>query len=233
MISLNKKSKKLLLLQRNELLTQKQKLFRRRFGRFIFTNFFVDFYQDQEIENKVEKLFESEFNSFSQYLPKHLNSIMDVGCGLGIIDIFLKKFFKKKLNFYLLDKNRIDKKIKYGFSKDYESYNDLNETRNLLINNGLKDDYLNIFDVEKKIEIKQKIDLVISLKSMGYHYPIENYLKLFSDCCTKETIFIFDISNNENSYNLLYKYFEKINSIHEEKSIHPLKRLICTNYKLV
>ena len=230
MISLNKKSKKLLLLQRNELLTDKQKFLRKRFGRFIFTNFLINFYQDHEIENKVERLFESEFNLISQYLPKNLNNIMDVGCGLGVIDIFLNRFYKKNLNFYLLDKNKIDKKIKYGFSEDYESYNALEETKNLLLNNDLNESSINIIDVDKKIEIKQKIDFVISLKSMGYHYPFENYLKLFSNCCTKQTIFIFDISDNQN--HLLGDYFEEIQLIYEEKSIHPLKRLCCRKFKL-
>lgn len=230
MISLNKKSKKLLLLQRNELLTDKQKFLRKRFGRFIFTNFLINFYQDHEIENKVERLFESEFNLISQYLPKNLNNIMDVGCGLGVIDIFLNRFYKKNLNFYLLDKNKIDKKIKYGFSEDYESYNVLEETKNLLLNNDLNESSINIIDVDKKIEIKQKIDFVISLKSMGYHYPFENYLKLFSNCCTKQTIFIFDISDNQN--HLLGDYFEEIQLIYEEKSIHPLKRLCCRKFKL-
>ena len=230
MISLNKKSKKLLLLQRNELLTDKQKFLRKRFGRFIFTNFLINFYQDHEIENKVERLFESEFNLISQYLPKNLNNIMDVGCGLVVIDIFLNRFYKKNLNFYLLDKNKIDKKIKYGFSEDYESYNALEETKNLLLNNDLNESSINIIDVDKKIEIKQKIDFVISLKSMGYHYPFENYLKLFSNCCTKQTIFIFDISDNQN--HLLGDYFEEIQLIYEEKSIHPLKRLCCRKFKL-
>jgi len=230
LISLNKKSKKLLLLQRNELLTDKQKFFRKRLGRFIFTNILINFNQDHEIENKVERLFESEFNSIKEYLPQNLKNIMDVGCGLGIIDIFLNRFYQKNLNFYLLDKNKIDKKIKYGFSQDYESYNDLEETRNLLLNNDLNENSINIIDVDKKIEIKQKIDLVISLKSMGYHYPFENYLKLFSNCCTKQTTFIFDISGNQN--HLLEDYFEEIQLIHEEKSIHPLKRLCCRKYKL-
>jgi hypothetical protein len=65
---------------------------------------------------------------------------------------------------------------------------------------------------------------------MGYHYPFENYLKLFSNCCTKQTTFIFDISVNQN--HLLDDYFDEIQLIYEEKSIHPLKRLCCRKYKL-
>ena len=35
---------------------------------------------------------------------------MDIGCGLGIINIYLNKFFEKKPIFFN-DKNRIDKKL--------------------------------------------------------------------------------------------------------------------------
>ena len=54
---------------------------------------------------------------------------MDIGCGLGVIDIYLNRIFKNSPNFFLLDKNRIDNKIKYGFSNNYESYNDLSENK--------------------------------------------------------------------------------------------------------
>jgi len=39
------------------------------------------------------------------------------------------------------------------------------------------------------IKIEKEIDLVISLKSMGYHYPFELYLKLFNKCCNNNTIY--------------------------------------------
>ena len=152
---------------------------------------------------------------------------MDIGCGLGVINIFLNKFYNQKIKFYLLDKNKVDRKIKYGFNFNYESYNDLNETKNLLLNNKIENNCLNFFDVEKEINIKEKIDLVISLKSMGYHYPIDIYLKLLKKCCNKDTIFIFDVSKGYYDKNLLNSYFESNEIIFEEESIHSLKRLFC------
>ena len=129
MINLNSISKKLLLLQRNELLSQRQKFLRKRFGRYIFTNLLINFFQKENIENISSKLFQDEIATIKNYLPKKVNDIMDIGCGLGIINIFLDQIYHNKPNFYLLDKNYIDTKIKYGFSSVYESYNDLNETK--------------------------------------------------------------------------------------------------------
>ena len=227
MLNLNNKTKKLLLLQRNELLTEKQKWKRKKFGRFLFTNFFINFNQAKNISLDAENLFKSEIDTFKNFLPRTCNNIMDIGCGLGIINILLNKFYNDKISFYLLDKNRIDKKIKYGFSSDYESYNDLNETKRILLENNISESNLFLFDVEKDIQIDSKIDLVISLKSMGYHYPFETYLQLLLKCCNENTIFIFDVSVDTFDEILFKKYFENIETIYEEKSIHSLKRLFC------
>ena len=229
MISLNRISKKLLLLQRNELLSKKQNWLRKRFGRFIFTNIFVNYFQIQDIEKRTEELFRREIESIKDYLPKNAENIMDIGCGLGIINIYLNQIYNNQPNFFLLDKNRIDKEIKYGFSSEYESYNDLNQTKNLLLNNNINS--LHTIDVEKDIKIENKIDLVISLKSMGYHYPIDQYLKLFRTCCDDNTCFIFDVSEGYYNASLLKKHFDVVDIIYEEKSIHSLKRLFCTKFK--
>ena len=232
MISLNRISKKLLLLQRNELLSKKQLWLRKRFGRLFFTNILVNYFQIEDIEKRTEELFQKEIKLIKNYLPKKAENIMDIGCGLGIINIFLNKIYNNQTNFYLLDKNKIDKVIKYGFSSDYESYNDLKETRNLLINNDIKPSSINTLDVEKDFKIDAKIDIVISLKSMGYHYPIDQYLRLFQTCCDENTSFIFDVSEGYYNESLFKKHFESVDVIYEEKSIHSLKRLLCTKFKI-
>ena len=230
-MNLNTKSRKLLLLQRNDLLSDKQKILRKKFGRMIFTNILVNFYQNKNIGKVAEELFEKEMKTFKIFLPDRVKNIIDVGCGLGLINIFLDKIYKKKANFYLLDKNRIDNKIKYGFNPNYESYNNLNETKKILLDNGLDDNRINFFDVDQEVIINEKIDLVISLKSMGYHYPFENYLQLFKNCCNKDTIFIFDIATGQYKISFFEKYFDEVQVIYEEESIHSLKRLYCKKFK--
>ena len=232
MIKLNSKSKKLLLLQRNELLTQTQNLIRKKFGRFLFTNFFINYFQNKNIEKITEELFLKEFETFKHFLPNSVNNIMDIGCGLGIINVYLNNFFGKKPIFFLLDKNRIDKKIKYGFSSNYESYNDLNETKNILLENDVDISSLYLFDVEKEFQINKKMDLVISLKSMGYHYPINTYIELFRNCCTKDTVFIYDIGENQYDEIYLKTVFDDIKIIYEEKTNNILRRVCCKNFKL-
>ena len=232
MIKLNPKSKKLLLLQRNELLTKTQNWLRKNFGRLIFTNFFVNYFQVQNFEKITEKLFYKEFETFKKYLPNSVENIMDIGCGLGIINIYLNEFFEKKPVFFLLDKNKVDRKITYGFSSNYESYNDLNETKNILLENNIDTSCMYLFDVEKQFVITKKMDLVISLKSMGYHYPINTYIELFRNCCTKNTVFIYDIGENQYDENYLKTIFDDIKIIYEENTNNVLKRVCCKNFKI-
>ncbi len=218
-------------MQRNELLSKKQYKLRKIFGRLIFTNFFVNFFQNPNIEKNAEFLFSKEIETFKNYLPHSVKNIIDIGCGLGIINIYLNNLYLTKPKFFLLDKNKIDKKIKYGFSYKYESYNDLNETKKLLLENKINIESIKVFDVEKQIKISEKIDLVISLKSMGYHYPFEIYKGLFKKCCSSNTVFIFDVADDYFNEKIFRKYFDTLEVIYEEKSIHPLKRLYCTNLK--
>ena len=219
-------------MQRNELLTETQNWLRKNFGRLIFTNFFVNYFQVQNFEKITEELFYKEFITFKNYLPNSPENIMDIGCGLGIINIYLNEFFEKKPVFFLLDKNRVDRKIKYGFSSNYESYNDLNETKNILLNNNIDTNRINLFDVEKQFLITKKMDLVISLKSMGYHYPINTYIELLRNCCTKNTVFIFDIGDNQYDENYLKKIFDDVKIIYEEKTNNVLRRLCCKKFKI-
>ena len=97
MIKLNKKSKKLILLQRNELLSKKQKILRKQFGRFLFTNFFVHFFQNQKLDESVQNLFEKEYETIKNFLPSNALNILDIGCGLAILDIFWPKIMKNQI----------------------------------------------------------------------------------------------------------------------------------------
>jgi len=226
-MKLSKIAKKLLLLQRNELLSKRQVFYRKKFGRFLFTNFFIHLNQKKNLTDLSFELFEKEYNIIKNYLPNKAKNIMDVGCGLGIINIFLQQHYKNNLKYFLIDKNKIDLKIKYGFKDNYESYNDLQETKKLLNSNGIKNENILMIDAEKQIMIDQKIDFVISLKSMGYHYPYEKYLSLLQKVASDNCIFIFDLASKKyKDLEMIKKHFREYEVIFEEESIHPLKRLV-------
>ena len=76
----------------------------------------MHFFQNQNLDESVQNLFEKEYETIKIFLPTNASNILDIGCGLAILDIFLAQNMKNQI-FLLIDKNKVDLKIKYGFSK--------------------------------------------------------------------------------------------------------------------
>ena len=153
-VKIKKKHQKLLLLQRIDLISEKQRFIRKKLGRFLFTNLFVNFFISQkEIENKMNVEFLKEFNSIKKYLPNTSKNILDIGCGLGVINIFLNNYYSKKCNFTLIDKNYVDKKVAYGFDNNSESYNKLEISKEFLILNGFKTEKLQLINADENFDL--------------------------------------------------------------------------------
>ena len=229
-VKINKRHQKLLLLQRIDLISEKQRTIRKKFGRFLFTNFFVNFFISQkEIENKINDEFLKEFNSIKSYLPKSSKNILDIGCGLGVINIYLNDYYSKKSYFTLIDKNYIDKKVTYGFNNNSESYNKLEVTKDFLMSNGFKTEQLQLINADENFVLNNKYELIISLFSMGYHYSIKNYIDIIKNISTKSTKFIFDLSLEYNELKEVKKYFNKVVIVKNDNEVKQnYLRLLCS-----
>ena len=229
-VKIKKNHQKLLLLQRIDLISEKQRFIRKKLGRFLFTNLFVNFFIPQkEIESKINEEFLKEFNSIKKYLPNTSKNILDIGCGLGVINIFLNDYYSKKCNFTLIDKNYVDKKVAYGFDNNSESYNKLEISKEFLILNGFKTEKLQLINADENFDLNQNYELIISLFSMGYHYPIENYINVIKKCSTKKTKVIFDLSLEYNELNKVKEYFNKVVIIKKDDDVKQnYLRLLCS-----
>ena len=224
--------KKLILLQRNELQNTIQRKIRKLFGRYLFTSFFIYFFNTKKtISKNISKIILNEFEEIKPYLHKDINQILDIGAGLGLIDILLNNYLNKVSNFTLIDRNFISKKIKYGFSKDYEGYNLLKKTEFFLIRNGLDKNQIKLIDTNHDINLINKFDLIISLISMGYHYPVDNYLNILKHNSHKETIFIFDLADEHNKVEEIKILFEKVHVLKVVNKRHKQIRVICKRIK--
>ena len=196
----------------------------------MFTNFFVNFFISQkEIENKINDEFLKEFNSIKSYLPKSSKNILDIGCGLGVINIYLNDYYSKKSYFTLIDKNYIDKKVTYGFNNNSESYNKLEVTKDFLMSNGFKTEQLQLINADENFVLNNKYELIISLFSMGYHYSIKNYIDIIKKNSTKSTKVIFDLSMEYNELNEVKKYFNKVVIVKNDNEVKQnYLRLLCS-----
>ena len=134
---------------------------------------------------RVERLFredmEREYATIKPHLPKHSHRILDIGCGVGGIDVLLDQHYRAKgqaVDIYLFDKTEMPKKVYYGLEQNGCYYNSLAVAKEMLVSNGAAPEriFLQEDRSDHTIDFKTKFDLVISLISWGFHYPIQTYL---------------------------------------------------------
>ena len=70
---------------------------------------------------------ETEYSSIQNFSPKECSSILDIGCGVAGIDIFLNQhYLHQKVDFFLLDKTQIYRNVYCMFEENGVFYNSLN-----------------------------------------------------------------------------------------------------------
>ena len=148
-------------------------------------------------KKKVENLFSMEMNneyeSMKQYLPVNANSILDIGCGVAGIDIFLSKHYESP-SIYLLDKTEMPNKVYYGLTNKGCYYNSLDVAKKLLESNGVKSENIYLEEAtDNKINFNNKFDLVVSLISWGFHYPVSTYLDEVYEKLNDKGVLVIDI----------------------------------------
>lgn len=182
----------------------------------------------KRIKTLYERDMTKEYLSIKDYLPETCDSILDIGCGIGGIDVFLSKHYgDKQPIFYLLDKTRIENDIFYGFEPKGEFYNSLDLAKTMLMSNGIAEKYIHLVEATDKneIHISDKVDLVISLISWGFHYPVETYLNKAHDVLIEGGSMIIDVRKGTNGIELLNNLFRKVDVILEEKKFHRVLAL--------
>lgn len=119
----------------------------------------------------------SEYTSIQPALPSHAANILDIGCGMAGIDVFLFEHYDRLTRLYLMDKTRLDR-IYYGFEAEASFYNDKQLTKKFLMLNGVPESAFHFVEaVPGNIErLGMQFDLVISLIAWGFHFPLTTYL---------------------------------------------------------
>ena len=155
-----------------------------------------------EMLEKLIRTQQKDIKVIDSFLKSKPLKVLDIGCGLGIYDLAIYDYFNRdnNLTFYLLDKTTSaaeEKNIHYGYRPVASFYNNLDYTTELLNINGIPKNNIQCISVDneiapcnqpalggqgdltlttKKLAALSEVDLVISIISWGYHYPISTYL---------------------------------------------------------
>jgi len=165
---------------------------------------------------------ESEYQALKPWLPDKAGTILDIGCGVGGIDVLLYQHYQsdQDIKFLMLDKTGLNPRIYYGFKSEGSFYNSLGITQLLLEENGISRKNIQLIEAtpDFQIPVAFQADLIISLISWGFHYPVSTYLHPVYDHMTSGAYLILDIRKGTDGENELRQYFTDIKLIMETKT---------------
>lgn len=160
-------------------------------------------YTGDFVEQYSEEL-QKTYEGFAQFLPnKKTPSVLDIGAGMGGIDVFIDRHYEGKAKLLLLDKDGKAPVINAGFHVDpktFAHYCDFSAAVDLLAINGVNN--VDFYDVKDGFFLEKKFDIVISLLSWGFHYPISSYAPKIA----KGGVIIADVRKDTDGQKLLAGY---------------------------
>ena len=167
---------------------------------FVFPDDCSEYVNAQIVQNKKNpdhylNLSDSEYSAIKEFIndPK---KIVDLGCGLGRMSVYMNHMLSSEAMYYLADSTNSIDSVKYGWNPEPAFYNDLSITEEFCKINGL--DNFKVVDITKgELDELKDIDLVMSFMSVGFHYPIEGYINQLLNITSDNAIMIFGIRKGQ------------------------------------
>jgi SAM-dependent methyltransferase len=156
---------------------------------------------------------EYDYASLSGFLPVSAGRILDIGCGLAAIDVYLYRHYRNgpPPELFLLDRTELTGMPRYGLKTNGEFYNSLAVARRVLSRNGIPKDQVKIFAATADYSLPDcEFDLVVSLASWGFHYPVETYLDSVWRRLRPGGRIVIDVRTDSGGEKTLAKYFSRL-----------------------
>ena len=164
----------------------------------------------------------SEYNAISKHI-ENPKKILELGCGLGRMSIFLNSMLKNNAHYILADVSELSQNIKYGWDPKESYYNDLDLTSLFAKKHDLENfETFNL--LSQNLNKFENIDLVMSFLSVGFHYPISEYLDTLLNITSNDATMIFGVRKGAVNLKDFKKYFNKI--IIEKNTVDSKEELL-------
>lgn len=143
----------------------------------------------------------NDFDLIVDYLPENCESILDVGGGLGGIDILLSRHFETNPKITILDGENNFPRIESHST----TFNNFTVSRNFLNANNV----FNFHPISSKNpdNITEKYDLIISFQAWCFHFSPVEYLNTIIRACKNDTKIIVDVRKNDYYMDILLENF--------------------------
>ncbi len=124
----------------------------------------------EEVKRRYAAHVAEDFAGMEPHLPERVSRILEIGCGVAALQVFLARRYPDA-TLELLDADEITTQGGAGYSEKSELYNSHARTEELLAANNVAVTYWHKVGTKDLLEA----DLVISMASWGYHYPLSTY----------------------------------------------------------
>lgn len=114
--------------------------------------------------------FATDYSVIEPHLPERVDRILDIGCGMAGIDVFLKRRYPGA-ELWLLDGGWQTGAARDGWNETMSGFSSREVADELLAANGVKADRWIDIGTRELLEA----DLTVSIASWGFHYPLSTY----------------------------------------------------------
>ncbi len=169
------------------------------------------------IRNAFAADMHDEYLTIRDHLPPKPEAILDIGCGIAGIDVFLHRHYGGAADpeFHLLDKSRVEEQVYYHFRDRAAFYNSLEHAKRFLVDNGISPEQIFPHEVggDGRIPGDRQFDLVISLISWGFHYPVAIYADQVAQRLKPGGRLILDVRKNTDGMEVLARHLPKLTTL--------------------
>lgn len=156
-----------------------------------------------------------QFESIQPFLPARCRSVIDVGSGLGGIDVYLSHYFGVGCQIHLLDG---DNGRMQASSHDVP-HNSMGVALAFQKANGV--DGVSALPLASIVSVSA--DLVISFAAWCFHIPPDEHLAFVASCCHPGTVIILDVRRGKPEWEeQLERRFDFVAVIAEERKFRRM-----------
>jgi SAM-dependent methyltransferase len=159
-----------------------------------------------------------DYEQLRPHLPAEVDTVLDIGCGMAGIDARLHRHYAARPpQFVLLDKSTVTPGLYYAYEEKAAAYSSLDAARATLNANGVARDRITCLeaDDENRIAVDGPVDLVISLFSWGFHYPVSTYIPEVLRILAPDGIVILDSRTDTPGREALEQSFSRVSVVSE------------------
>jgi hypothetical protein len=139
-------------------------------------------------------------------LPKTCDALLDIGSGLGGIDVLLSRHYAGLPRVCLVDGEHDPPEVRWSS----HTHSDMDVAKSFLQRNGVEDIGYFTPGRLRPIEGQPKFDLVVSFAAYGFHIHPGNYLEDIRTVIHDRTVLIFDVRRSKEDWlRLLIEGFGK------------------------